>query len=124
MARNEFSIGLSSSNSIFGGNTEFGRRKESNERDSRRTFTQSPKNNTCAKCKEHLDMRVVQFDHAKPWAAGGRTISENGRALCANCHAKVTNETNVKKADGKKKPKRSNNPLQISMPSLKIGKLF
>lgn len=81
-----------------------------NGRDKRRAFTKTQKNEIlhqqnmkCAKCKNKLDPRAIDFDHKKPWADKGRTVTENGRALCKNCHGIVTHKTNLKKVDKKKK---------------------
>ena len=63
---------------------DFGLRK--NKRDSRRTFTITQKkeilyqqNNKCAICHRKLDPRAIEFDHGKPWADGGRTITQMDR---------------------------------------------
>ena len=84
-------------------------------KDSRRSFTSTQKNqilhqqdNKCARCHEKLDPRATEFDHKKPWASGGRTIVVNGRALCANCHKKITHETLLKRVDKKRKPRNTN----------------
>lgn len=87
------------------------------KKDARRLFTQTQKNeilyqqdNKCASSECHhkkLDPRTIEFDHKKPWASGGRTIKENGRALCGNCHKIITHKQRLKKIDKKRKPKKS-----------------
>lgn len=84
------------------------------EKDSRRSFSPTQQkailhqqDNKCAICHEKLDPRATEFDHKKPWASGGRTIKENGRALCANCHKIATHETRLKQIDKKRKPKNT-----------------
>ncbi|MFH1473339.1 MAG: HNH endonuclease signature motif containing protein [Candidatus Aenigmatarchaeota archaeon] len=74
-------------------------------RDKRRSFTRSQKNeilyqqgNKCAICHKPLDPRDIEYDHKKPWASGGRTITINGRALCGSCHNKVSHKTRLKKS--------------------------
>ena len=88
---------------------------ENPERDRRRSFSQTQKkeilyqqDNICAKCHKKLDPREVEFDHKKPWAAGGRTIVVNGRALCGSCHKIVTHNTKLKEVDKKREPKSNN----------------
>ena len=85
------------------------------KKDIRRAFTKTQQNEIlyqqdgkCAKCHEKLDPRATEFDHKKPWASGGRTIKTNGRALCANCHRKITHETRLKRVDKKRKPRNTN----------------
>jgi hypothetical protein len=82
------------------------------ERDTRRAFTSTQKNeilyqqdNKCAICHEKLDPRAKHFHHEKPWSSGGRTITQNGRALCANCHEKETHKERLKKVDKKRRKK-------------------
>ena len=81
---------------------------DDDRRDRRRAFTQSQKasilyqqNNLCARCHQPLDPRAIEFDHHKPWADSGRTVTWNGRALCANCHKIVTHEHTLTKVQGK-----------------------
>lgn len=86
------------------------------ENDSRRAFTQTQKkeilfqqDSKCARCHKKLDPRATQFDHKKPWASGGRTITINGRALCSSCHDIVTHQDRLKKVDKGKKEQKNNN---------------
>jgi len=86
-------------------------------RDIRRSFTITQKNdlrhqqdNRCAsdECKHSkLDQRTIHYHHIKPWAAGGKTITQNGAALCPDCHELIKHKTNLKNAEkrGEKKPK-------------------
>lgn len=88
------------------------------KKDTRRAFTQTQKNdilyqqdNKCASSlchHEKLDPRATEFDHKKAWASGGRTIRENGRALCPKCHKIITHNQRLKKID-KKRPARDSN---------------
>lgn len=89
--------------------------KKETERDSRRSFSQTQKkeilyqqDNKCIRCHKKVDPREIEFDHKKPWASGGRTITMNGRALCCSCHKIVTHETKLKEVDKKRKPKHDN----------------
>ena len=94
-------------NDPFGfGNVSFGFGSDKPKRDSRRTFNRTQKNEIwaqqdgkCAKCHKKLDPRTVEYDHVKPWAARGKTITANGAALCANCHKLKTHKTRLKKVD-------------------------
>ncbi len=79
---------------------------DSPSRDKRRTFTRTQKNeilyqqnNKCAQCRNPLDPRAVQFDHKKGWADKGRTITQNGRALCSNCHSIITHKNRLEKIE-------------------------
>jgi nitrate/TMAO reductase-like tetraheme cytochrome c subunit len=79
-------------------------------RDKRRTFTQTQKheilhqqNYRCAICKKKLDPRAMDFDHKKAWADEGRTVIQNGRALCKNCHGRETHNQRLKKVDKPRK---------------------
>jgi 5-methylcytosine-specific restriction endonuclease McrA len=76
------------------------------ERDSRRAFSQSQKKEIlyqqdymCGECHKKLDPRATHFHHEKPWAYGGRTIVENGRALCADCHEITSHKERLRKID-------------------------
>jgi hypothetical protein len=90
------------------------------KRDSRRAFSVSQKNeilyqqdHKCASSLCHhkkLDPRAIEFDHKKPWASGGRTITKNGRALCPECHKILTHNQRLKNTD-KKRPTRDSNPF-------------
>jgi 5-methylcytosine-specific restriction endonuclease McrA len=84
---------------------------DNDRRDKRRGFTQSQKNEIwarqkgkCALCHSSLDPRSTQYDHKKAHSANGKTKTGNGRALCANCHSKVTHDQRLEKIEGKKKP--------------------
>ena len=59
--------------------------KKETERDTRRCFSPTQRkellyqqNNKCARCHKPLDPRAIQYDHTKPWASGGRTITVMG----------------------------------------------
>lgn len=80
------------------------------KRDKRRAFTRTQEkeilwqqDNKCAICHEKLDPRTTEFDHKKPWAAGGRTITQNGRAVHPNCHRLVTHKRRLKKTNKPRK---------------------
>jgi len=87
------------------------------KRDNRRAFTQTQKNailyqqnGKCAgtECKHgKLDPRITHFHHIEPWAAGGRTITENGVALCLICHGLIGHKERLAKIDGSSKPKKT-----------------
>lgn len=96
------------------------------KRDSRRSFTSTQKkeilyqqDNKCAKCHKKLDPRAIQFDHRKPWASGGRTITRNGRALCGKCHDIITHNQRLKKTDKRRKKKPSS---VFDLPKIKLPK--
>lgn len=83
---------------------------EEPERDERSSFTRTQKNEIlyqqdgkCAVCHKKLDTRSVEYDHKKPWAAKGRTITADGRALHADCHKIETHKKGLKQEDGKPK---------------------
>jgi len=91
------------------------RSDKEHERDSRRSFGKDQRaqilhqqNNKCAVCHRQLDPRDIEYDHIKPWADKGRTITENGRALCGSCHNKVSHRSRLKKTNKKRKSKRDN----------------
>ena len=86
--------------------------KKQSERDSRRKFTSnqqkhiwSQQNGKCASCKQQLDPLITEYDHVKPWADKGKTIVENGAALCLNCHRKKTRTESLKKIESRRKKK-------------------
>lgn len=75
-------------------------------RDTRRTFTQTQKNEIlqqqggkCAICHEPFNFRIVQYHHIKGWAANGKTIIKNAAAVCPNCHSEITHNERLKKID-------------------------
>ena len=85
------------------------------KKDTRRSFTSTQKkeflyqqDNKCARCHKKLDPRATHFHHAKPWASGGRTITANGRALCADCHEIISHKERLKQVDKKRKPRNTN----------------
>jgi len=107
-----------------------GQEKKKPTRDSRRAFSQTQRNHIfaqqdgkCAECHEKLDFTTVRYHHAKPWAYGGRTITVNGRALCPNCHAKITHKERLKKVD-KKRTQKQTNPFYVNLPKVKLPKGF
>jgi hypothetical protein len=82
------------------------------QRDPRRYFTEKQKDEIyerqggrCANCPRIFTRRYPgrhgkdnperwegwppNFDHIKDWADGGRTVVENGEALCRHCHSCV-----------------------------------
>lgn len=113
MPKNPFDIGLN-----------LGYEKK---RDTQRAFNRTQQkeilyqqDNKCARCHKKLDPRSIEFDHMKPWASGGRTITQNGRALCGECHNIITHETKLKTSD--KKKRREPNPL--GLPTIKMPKFY
>ena len=99
------------SKSGFGLDLGFGTPKT--KRDQRRTFTRTQKNEIwaqqngkCAnaKCRKPLDIRTVEYDHKKGWAAAGRTVLVNGQALCPNCHKLKTHKQMLRRIE--KKPEQ------------------
>ena len=86
-------------------------KKNEVKKDTRRSFNRTQQkqilyqqDNKCARCHEKLDPRSTQFHHSKPWASGGRTKIENGRALCGTCHDIAGHEHRLKNTDETKKP--------------------
>ena len=85
------------------------------ERDTRRAFSQSQKNEIWdrqkGKCKgshcrhSQLLRGATHYDHIKPHEDGGKTTVKNGQALCATCHALKSNKDRLKKVDKKRKKK-------------------
>jgi hypothetical protein len=105
------------------------------KRDKRRAFALSQKHEIWTqqdgKCAgtycghKKLDPRTVEYDHKKPWASRGRTITTNGRALCANCHKIETHKKRLKKVE--KRPRKETNIFgvnsdMINLPTLKKRK--
>jgi nitrate/TMAO reductase-like tetraheme cytochrome c subunit len=87
------------------------KRQLQGDRDERRAFNTTQRkeilhqqDNRCARnlCHKRLDPRDIHFHHDKPWASGGRTITENGRALCGSCHNIVEHEKRLKDVDRKR----------------------
>jgi predicted restriction endonuclease len=77
-------------------------------RDGRRAFTTTQKNEIlhqqdgkCAECQKKLDQRVIEYHHIKAWAAKGRTVTQNGAALCPICHKLKTHKERLKSIDRK-----------------------
>lgn len=78
-------------------------------RDTRRTFATTQKNEIlhqqdgrCAGIHCHhrkLDPRAIYFHHGTAWASGGRTIVQNGYALCPLCHKLATHKQQLRKVD-------------------------
>ena len=82
-------------------------------RDERRSFnrTQQSKiwekqHGKCAKCKKSLKPSSTHYDHIKPWEKGGKTVVENGQAICASCHSEKTRDDRLKTVDKKRRGKR------------------
>ncbi len=108
---------------------ELGSSSKKIEKDSRRSFTQSQKNEIwdrqggrCAKCDKPLKRAATHYDHKIPHEKGGKTEVKNGQALCANCHSIKSNKDRLKKVDIKRKPK-SNVPFgfgEIKPPKIKL----
>ena len=80
--------------------------------DQRRTFTKYQKDEllyqqdgrcASARCNhKKLDPKVMQFEHKKPWASGGRTIFQYGRVLCSECYSIPSIKEKVRKRKQKK----------------------
>ncbi|MFA6330358.1 MAG: HNH endonuclease [Candidatus Micrarchaeia archaeon] len=89
--------------------------KKEPERDPRRNFSQTQKNEIwdrqrgrCAgsHCEQSTLLRsATHYDHIIPWEIGGRTIVSNGQALCTTCHSLKTHKDRLKKIDKKRKPR-------------------
>jgi len=96
------------------------------KRDKRRSFGSSQKkeilyqqDNKCAGCHEKLDPRATHFHHKKPWSSGGRTITQNGRALCPKCHEIISHKERLKKVDKKRTKKPSS---VFDVPKIRLPK--
>ncbi len=83
------------------------------ERDTRRTFGNTQKkqiwyqqNGKCARCHKPLNIITVEYDHIKSWADKGKTITENGAALCRECHGMKNHEERHKKFNKKRTSKQ------------------
>lgn len=116
--RNPFDLGLGTSS------------KAKSERDSRRTFTQSQKNeilyqqdSKCAVCHKKLDPRDIEYDHKKAWAANGRTVTQNGRAVHGSCHNIITHNQRLKKSDKKETKTKKQNTDIFGFPEYKPPKI-
>ena len=80
--------------------------------DQRRTFTKYQRDDilyqqegrcASARCNhKKLDPKVMQFEHKKPWASGGRTIFQYGRVLCLECYSSPSIKEKVRKRKQKK----------------------
>jgi 5-methylcytosine-specific restriction endonuclease McrA len=88
------------------------KKQPGDNKDSRRSFTQSQKNeicdrqkNRCAKCKAHLLKAATHYDHIKPYSKNGKTEVNNGQALCSNCHSVKSNKDQLKKVNVKRTSK-------------------
>lgn len=97
-------------NNIFGIPNSF---DNQTEKDTRRSFTATQKKEIlaqqdfkCASCRRKLGV-AYHFHHAKAWAVGGETTVKNGRAVCANCHEKISHRERLKNVE-KRRPKDSN----------------
>lgn len=92
-------------------------------RDRRRSFTVTQKNEIlyqqggyCAGTwcgHSRLDPRNTHFHHDEPWSVGGRTITQNGVALCPNCHGIIEHKNRLKRLDkGRERPQRNKSPIE------------
>lgn len=91
-----------------------------NDKDTRRSFTQTQKNeicdrqnNKCAKCRDPLLRSATHYDHKIPWEKGGKTEVNNGQALCAICHSIKNNKDRLKKIDSIRKTKSDNGSASV-----------
>lgn len=60
----------------------------------------------CAKCGKPLQMSI-HFDHIKPISKGGKSTTDNLRALCPTCHGDRHIEDTAKELNKKRKTKQS-----------------
>ena len=79
------------------------------DRDYRRSFTHTQQcviwerqRGLCGECKQKLDLRTVIYHHDLPWSKGGRTVVDNGTALCPLCHQMKTFDSYVEKAENER----------------------
>lgn len=52
-------------------------------------------NGRCEGCGCLLRPGRIHYDHDKPDAFGGKSVIENCRALCVECHARKTGEVDI-----------------------------
>ena len=104
--------------------------KPTSKRSPRRTFTQSQKNeilyqqdSKCAICHEKLDPRDIEYDHKKAWAANGKTVTQNGRAVHGSCHNIITHKQRLKKSDKTEIKTKKPNTYVTGLPEPKIDVL-
>ncbi|MDG6970418.1 MAG: HNH endonuclease [Nitrososphaerota archaeon] len=106
---------------------------EGRQRDKRRSFTRTQKNEAlekqnhkCARCHKKLDLCATHFHHKASWESGGRTVTRNEAALCANCHSIATHYQRLNKVEGKgrrKTQRKQTNPLDEITRGFKQPKL-
>jgi 5-methylcytosine-specific restriction endonuclease McrA len=74
----------------------------------------------CWFCKKKLCPSYTHYDHIKEVSKGGKSITSNLRAVCANCHSKRHKFDKAKIAD--KRKARTNSSTGYGMPTFKIPK--
>ncbi len=72
----------------------------------------------CFFCPKKLCPSFTHYDHIKEVHRGGKSITKNLRALCADCHSKRHKEDQARKAD-KKKSRRKSNVSMFGNPKMK-----
>lgn len=93
--------------------------KKETERDPRRAFSQTQRNEIWDRQKgrcaglhcghKPLLRSATHYDHIIPWEKGGKTIVSNGQALCPTCHSVKSNKDRLKNVDKKRKNNRTDN---------------
>ncbi len=62
----------------------------------------SRQNGKCAICKKPLNPLSTHYDHKKEVSKGGKSTTDNLRAICANCHSQRHKEDKARELDKKK----------------------
>ena len=60
--------------------------------DKQRLETYEKQNGVCPACINHFDIGEMEADHITPWAAGGKTTSDNCQMLCKRCNRTKSNK--------------------------------
>ncbi|MBI2664225.1 HNH endonuclease [Candidatus Woesearchaeota archaeon] len=94
-------------------------RQKETERDTRRAFSQTQRNEIWdrqkGKCAgshcghKPLLRSATHYDHIIPWEKGGKTVVSNGQALCPTCHSVKSNKDRLKNVDKKRNNKNNDN---------------
>lgn len=113
------SFGIDFSADTFGIGMNNSRKQKETERDTRRTFSPTQRNEIWDKqkgkcagahCRHASLLRsATHFDHIIPWEKGGKTVVSNGQAFCPTCHTLKSQKDRLRNVDKKRKTKTHNN---------------
>ena len=128
MAGNPLGFDFNKEVNIFGGNSKSKYKRQSVGR-TQKDVVWSNQKGKCWFCKKTLNPLSTHYDHIKEVSRGGKSTTDNLRAVCASCHSERHKREKAEKLDKKKRASSTRQnanpyeikPIKFNQPKLDFG---